>query len=248
MVFFRFRPLTLLPPPPGVTVAPLFGSSKESYARAVPPVEERQPVREPPADAAAAARASTPGRRLLGVAVEGTWPDAPATAGAPARPFRAVIVGDGDFASNSFFPYMLMSEKPAQVDRVELTADGRRSTFVRTASGGWQIGAGPGAADLAIGVAAHLETSIKFMHVSAPVRTLSRDEYQAALGEYGLDPPRYTVALHAGGRPVLAARFGAKNPQKLFQYVQVEGRAALYLVPVFVGQEWERVLDAIKTS
>jgi len=104
------RPLTLLPPPPGVTVAPLFGSSKESYARAVPPVEERQPVREPPADAGATARASTPGRRLLGVAVEGTWPDAPTSAGAPARPFRAVIVGDGDFASNSFFPYMSNSE------------------------------------------------------------------------------------------------------------------------------------------
>ena len=104
------RPLTLLPPPPGVTVAPLFRSSKESYARAVPPVEERQPVREPPADAAATARASTPGRRLLGVAVEGRWPDAPASAGVPARPLRAVIVGDGDFASNSFFPYMSNSE------------------------------------------------------------------------------------------------------------------------------------------
>jgi hypothetical protein len=142
----------------------------------------------------------------------------------------------------------LMSETPEQVDRVELTGDGRRATFVRTASGGWRIGAGPAAADLAAGVAAHLETSVKFMHVTAPVRTLSRDEYQAALGEYGLDPPRYSVALHAGGRAVLAARFGAKNPQELFQYVQVEGRPVLYLVPVFVGQEWERVMDAIKAS
>lgn len=142
----------------------------------------------------------------------------------------------------------LMSETPDQVDHVELIADGRRATLVRSASGGWRIGAGPGAADLAAGVAAHLETSLKFMHVTAPVRTLSRHEYQAALGEYGLDPPRYTVALHAGGRPVLAASFGAKNPQELFQYVQVEGRAALYLVPVFVGHEWERVMDAINTS
>lgn len=87
----------------------------------------------------------------------------------------------------------LMSETPDQVDRVELIADGRRATLVRSASGGWRIGAGPGAADL-------------------------------------------------------AASFGAKNPQELFQYVQVEGRAALYLVPVFVGHEWERVMDAINTS
>ena len=142
----------------------------------------------------------------------------------------------------------LMSEAPDRVDRVELTADGRRATLVRAASGGWRIGAGPAAADLAAGAAAHLEASIKFMHVTAPVRTLSREESQAALGEYGLDPPRYTVALHAGGRPLLAASFGAKNPQALFQYVQVEGRAGLYLVPVFVGQEWERVMDALKPS
>src|SRR4030095_14720037 len=38
------RPITLLPTPPGVTATPLFASSKESYARPVPPVEERQPV------------------------------------------------------------------------------------------------------------------------------------------------------------------------------------------------------------
>jgi len=138
----------------------------------------------------------------------------------------------------------LMSEAPHRVDRVEISADGRRATLVRTAAGGWQIGAGPAGIGLAAGVAAHIEMSVKFMHVTAPVRTLSRDEYQATLGEYGLDPPRYTVALHAGGRPVLAARFGAKNPQELFQYVQVEGRAALYLVPVFVGQEWERVIGS----
>src|SRR5262245_50120586 len=37
------RPITLLPPPPGVRVTPLFASSKESYTRAVQPVEERQP-------------------------------------------------------------------------------------------------------------------------------------------------------------------------------------------------------------
>ncbi len=43
---------------------------------------------------------------MLAVAVEGTWPDVPP----PARPFRAVIVGDADFASNSFFPYMANSD------------------------------------------------------------------------------------------------------------------------------------------
>ena len=104
------RPIALLPPPPGVTVTPLIASSRDSYARPVQPVEERQPLREVPAAAPdAAARAAAPGRRILGVAVEGTYPAPPAGGGA-ARPFRAVIVGDGDFASNSYFPYMSNSE------------------------------------------------------------------------------------------------------------------------------------------
>jgi len=101
------RPITLLPAPPGVTVTPLFLSSKESYARVVQPVEERQPVREP---AAAASGTSTPGRRILAVAVEGTWPETPPGSGPTRKPFRVVVVGDGDFASNSFFPYMSNSE------------------------------------------------------------------------------------------------------------------------------------------
>jgi ABC-type uncharacterized transport system involved in gliding motility auxiliary subunit len=40
------------------------------------------------------------------VAIEGTWPGAPAAG----QPFRLVVVGDGDFASNSFIPYMANSD------------------------------------------------------------------------------------------------------------------------------------------
>ena len=67
----------------------------------------------------------------------------------------------------------------------------------------------PSAGELAVGAVSHLEMSLKFMHVTGPVRVLSRDEYQAgALLEYGLDPPRYTVSLHRGGQTVLATSFG----------------------------------------
>jgi hypothetical protein len=45
---------------------------------------------------------SPPGPRTLAAAVEGAWPGS--STGAP--PFRLVVVGDADFASNSFFPYM----------------------------------------------------------------------------------------------------------------------------------------------
>ncbi|HXJ82365.1 MAG TPA: Gldg family protein [Candidatus Methylomirabilis sp.] len=78
---------------PGVTVTPLFSSSPESYVR---------PLR----DAGAKGAAPGPqGPQVLAVAVEGRWPGAP-----PETPFRLVVVGDGDFASNSFFPYMSNSD------------------------------------------------------------------------------------------------------------------------------------------
>jgi gliding motility-associatede transport system auxiliary component len=102
LTFFPgIRPLTLLPPPPGVASASLFRSSSQSYARRVQTVAQREPAREssvPPA----ATTDGQPGRRTLAAALEGTWPGA-----APnGKPFRLVVVGDGDFASNSFLPYM----------------------------------------------------------------------------------------------------------------------------------------------
>jgi hypothetical protein len=102
LTFFPgIRSLRLLPPPVGVTSVPLFLSSPQSYARAVPTMAERQPTREGVAAPSAAAPAS-PGRRVLAAALEGTWPGAVAGS----RPFRLVVVGDGDFVSNSFLPYM----------------------------------------------------------------------------------------------------------------------------------------------
>jgi ABC-type uncharacterized transport system len=103
LTFFPgIRSLTLLPPPPGVTSVPLFLSSPESYTRPVPTVVERQPD----AAAPAATTPGKPGRRILAAALEGTWPGVVPGS----KPFRLVVVGDGDFASNSFLPYMANSD------------------------------------------------------------------------------------------------------------------------------------------
>src|SRR5260370_32942756 len=83
----RVGPRELLPAP-GVTVAPLVPSSAESYVR---------PLGAMPAPARRA--------HVLAAAAEGVLPGA-----SDARPFRLVVVGDGDFASNSFFPYMSNSD------------------------------------------------------------------------------------------------------------------------------------------
>ena len=81
------RPLIVSAPPSGVTMTPLFHSSTESSV--LRPGRSDADGRHPR------------GPQALAVAAEGRWPDSGASA-----PFRLVVMGDGDFASNSFFPYM----------------------------------------------------------------------------------------------------------------------------------------------
>jgi hypothetical protein len=99
LTFFPgIRSITLTGPPPGVTLAPLFRSSVQSYTRFVRPAAEREATDRVPANSASVRSA----RHVLATTAEGVWPSS--TAGS--KPFRLVIVGDGDFASNSFLPYM----------------------------------------------------------------------------------------------------------------------------------------------
>jgi ABC-type uncharacterized transport system involved in gliding motility auxiliary subunit len=93
------RPLTLLPPVGDLRTVPLLRSSRESTTRAVVPVQARTVEHEPEGDGAAPSAAP----RVLGAAVEGHLDGG-------ARPMRAIVIGDGDFASNSFFPYMANSD------------------------------------------------------------------------------------------------------------------------------------------
>jgi len=101
------RPLAVLPPAEGLRSVPLLLSSRDSYTRPVAPVPARVAGHVPGEadDDSRSAKSGPPvsGQRVLGVAVEGHL-------GKGERPMRAVVVGDADFASNSFFPYMANSD------------------------------------------------------------------------------------------------------------------------------------------
>jgi len=103
------RPLSLLKPAAGVLATAILKSSRDSYARPVEPAESRSIAQSAPGQDPASAGSTPVGSvfevepRVLGMAAEGTL-----AAGAP--PLRAVVIGDGDFASNSFLPYMANSD------------------------------------------------------------------------------------------------------------------------------------------
>jgi hypothetical protein len=96
------RPLELVLPAAGIKIVPLVSSSADSRTSPVAAVAERQPEATPVA--AAAVAPDLPEARTLAAASEGTL------AGADARPFRAIVIGDSDFASNSFLPYTANSD------------------------------------------------------------------------------------------------------------------------------------------
>ncbi len=136
----------------------------------------------------------------------------------------------------------VMRETPESIDRVELVTEAGRLSFARAASGRWTLA--PSGSEFPASGASHLDMALQFLHVSAPLRVMARAEYgDQAMAEFGLDPPRYTVTVERRGQSMVAA-FGARNPQDVAQYVRVEGRSDLYLLPSFVGREWEAVVDA----
>lgn len=145
-----------------------------------------------------------------------------------------------------FVPAGVMPETAATIDRVEIRTNTGRWAFVR-ARGGWR--AAPGGRSVPASLAAHLDDSIKFMHVSAPIRVMERAEW-APLGlrEFGLDPPGYTATLYRRGAAVLGAEFGAPNPQRVLQYMKLEGRDQVFLMPRFIGEEWEKALREATTG
>ena len=97
------RPLQLVTPASGIRTAPLFESSRDSYTKNIKPVEARQIE---PNGAGVQKPSAKPRPHVLAAIAEGNLPGSDATAGAS----RIIVVGDGDFASNSFLPYMANSD------------------------------------------------------------------------------------------------------------------------------------------
>jgi hypothetical protein len=130
------------------------------------------------------------------------------------------------------------------VRRVELRVGEHTATFVRAPNQGWVH---TSRQDTVAGeLLEHLTEAILLMQTSGPVRVMRRDEYYGIpLQEFGLDRPRYSVALSDGQRMLLDASFGGHNPQDLLQYMQLTGSDDMYLMSRFVGQAWEHLWEHV---
>jgi hypothetical protein len=90
----------------------------------------------------------------------------------------------------------------------------------------------------------HIGAALNFVAVSEPARALGADELKGIrLSDFGLEPGVYTVALRGAGGSSATFDFGGLNPVGVSQYVRIDGRPELYLLPRYVGSEWAVAAD-----
>ncbi|MBV8334402.1 MAG: hypothetical protein JO358_02915 [Alphaproteobacteria bacterium] len=133
----------------------------------------------------------------------------------------------------------ILSLPTERVARVEFSAEGEHAVFSRKPPGWLFNGTATGPA-----VTGHIDTAVRLLTVSAPRRVLAAGEYSLGrLAEYGLNPPRFVLAVAMDGGDVTRLDFGEATPAQNAQYVQIAGRPELYLLPREVVEEWQLARD-----
>jgi len=102
--------------------------------------------------------------------------------------------------------------EPQAVQRITLGRGGRQVVLARSGGeAGWALEPG-GAVELV--VATHLDTAVKMLHRSAPVREIAPEDLSGVdTHPFGLEEPVIVAALSGPGGHVLTVRFGAFNPE-----------------------------------
>lgn len=138
----------------------------------------------------------------------------------------------------------VLQVEPEAVTRIALGGGGRQLVLVRNSDGGWGL---QGGSAVEAAVATHLDTAVKMLHRSAPVREIAPEELSGVdTRPFGLEETAVVVTLAGPGTQPLTVRFGALNPEGFLQYMRIDGDPRVYLMSRFIGAEWTAALDGVK--
>ena len=136
--------------------------------------------------------------------------------------------------------------EPEGVGKIVLGRAGQQRELLRRANGGWVL---TGEAALAPAVATHLDTALKMLHRSAPVREMAAADLAGVdRRPFGLEDPAVVAMLWGPDGHVLTVRFGAHNPEGFLQYMRIEGDPKVYLMSRFIGAEWLAVAQGVEAQ
>jgi hypothetical protein len=121
------------------------------------------------------------------------------------------------------------------VQRVVLGRGGREVALVRRGEG-WALDGGGAVGGVA---ATHLDTAVKMLHRSGPVREIAAGELSGVdTRPFGLEEPVVKANIAGADGKALTVRFGALNPEGFLQYMRIDGDPTVYLMSRFIGAEW----------
>ena len=133
--------------------------------------------------------------------------------------------------------------EPEAVQRITLGRGDRQLVLARSGDG-WALDPG-GAVEGA--AATHLDTAVKMLHRSPPVREIAAEELSGVdTRPFGLEEPVVVATLSGPGGKGLTVRFGALNPEGFLQYMRIDGDPKVYLMSRFIGAEWTAALEGLK--
>jgi hypothetical protein len=133
--------------------------------------------------------------------------------------------------------------EPETVQRIVLGRGGQQIGLSRTGDGGWALEAGGAVNGTA---ATHLDTAVKMLHRSAPVREIAPEELLGVdTRPFGLEEPVVVAALSGPDGKAFTVRFGALNPEGFLQYMRIDGDPKVYLMSRFIGAEWAAALEGV---
>ena len=145
-----------------------------------------------------------------------------------------------------FEPKGVLRITPERIARVEISRGTQHLVLRRSGDRQWSTAEGND-----IGPAgSRVSMAVQVMHTAGPVREMAESELAGVdTAPFGLDPPQLAATLYdESGAPVLAVRFGARNPEGYLQYMRLDGDARLYLMSLFVGEEWSQAINAAAIS
>jgi len=134
---------------------------------------------------------------------------------------------------------VLTAFAPEEAREIEISSGGEVWRFRR--DGEWKAAAAP--KPISGDISQRIETALKLLRNSAPLRVLTADEVErVSPSEYDLGLASLGVEVRAASGAVFRIQFGRRNPLGAARYAKVGGMAGVPLLPTYVGDAWERVI------
>jgi hypothetical protein len=137
---------------------------------------------------------------------------------------------------------LLTAFAPADAREIEVSRAGEVWRFRREGSS-WRAVEAP--RPVPAGAADRIDTALRLLRDSGPLRVLSADEAaRSAPADYALGPEAMRITVFGPDAATFAIRFGAANPLGSARYVRIEGIDGVPLLPAYVAETWEQVIGA----